>query len=370
MNIIANATTGVGGYSTIGNEFISELYNKYTKNIQLHTNPQPWVIPECAHPQYKSMMLELMKLNVDKPDLIYNLWTPMIVTKTMYPIPMILETMFETSKILPDWVDKCNRVDETWNPSKWGTKVFKDCGVENVVHMPFGMYFSNITDSIKKLDDDPRFKFLFINQYSVRKNVKTVIQAFLETFQATDNVVLYIRADVLTGLESVGFDSNTIIRDTTELKVENPDSPQIVILDNIVDETLHKLYNSVDVVVAPSSGEGFGKTVAEAGSHGVPSIITNWSATAEFINETNGFPIDYTLDYINLSDVEMKTYFMCEDMQWATPDYLQICEYMSYAFDHPNECKKLGKQCSKDIRSKFSWDKLLPARIEAMEALV
>jgi glycosyltransferase involved in cell wall biosynthesis len=206
------------------------------------------VIPECAHPQYKSMMLELMKLNVDKPDLIYNLWTPMIVTKTVYPIPMILETMFETSKILPDWVDKCNCVDKVWNPSLWGTKIFKECGVENAVHMPFGMYFSDITDSIKKLDDDPRFKFLFINQYSVRKNAKTVIQAFLETFQATDNVVLYIRADVLTGLESVGFDSNTIIRDATELKIENPDSPQIIILDNIVDETLHKLYNSVDVV--------------------------------------------------------------------------------------------------------------------------
>lgn len=361
--------SGNGGYGTIGNEFTYQLYTNYTENIEVTTVSNVWDEPNCAYPQFQSMFNTLINNQLDNLDLIYTLWTPEII-KPNCSTPTILETMFETSSILDRWVDKCNMVAEVWNPSKWGTAVFKSCGVENVKHVPFGMDFNSDSESIPQLDTDERFKFLFINQYSVRKNAKMTIQAFLETFNARDNVVLYIRASVLTGLESVGFDSTTIIRDINELKNKNPDSPQIILLDQVTDATLHKLYNSVNVLLAPSSGEGFGKTVAEAASHGVPSIITNWSATAEFINNNNGFLLDYKLDYINLSSVEMETYFMTKDMKWAVPDYLQLCEYMLYAFDHSDETVRLGIQAEKDVKKQFGWDKCLPARIKAMEALI
>lgn len=362
--------SGVGGYAKIGNEFTHQLYTNYTKNIEVVTVSNAWDGKDCAHPQFQSMFHELMNNRLDKIDLIYTLWTPEIIVKPEYDSPVVLETMFETTSIKDSWVDKCNIASEVWNPSKWGTNVFKSCGVKNVKHVPFGMDFSTDGESIPQLDADDRFKFLFINQYSVRKNARMTIQAFLETFSARDNVVLYIRADVLPQLESVGFDQFTIARDLHELKMENPDSPQVILLDRFTDAILHKLYNSVDILLAPSSGEGFGKTVAEAASHGVPAIITNWSATSEFIDNKSGFLLGYELDYINLSTVEMETYFMVENMQWAIPDYLQLCEYMLYAFEHLDETVQLGKQAEKNVKKQFGWDKCLPPRIKAMEALI
>lgn len=370
MNMLVTGMTGNTGYGSVGNEFIYNLYNEYTKNIELTTIPDYWIKSTCDHPQYKSMMIELMSNHLDDLDLWYFLWIPEILTMPAYTTPTIIETMFETDGILNSWVDNCNKVEQTWVPSKFCEKTFKDSGVENVKYMPFGLVFNNDTKSITKLDNDPRFKFLFINQYSVRKNAKMTIQAFLETFSKTDNVVLYVRAEVLTGLETAGFNSETILKDIQNLKMENPDSPQVIILDRVSDETLHQLYNSIDVLIAPSSGEGLGKTIAEAMSHSVPVITTNWSAPTEFVNDSNGFLLDYTLDNINLSDIEMKTYFMTADMKWANPEYLQLCEYMSYCFDNPNECKILGTQAKIDVRKQFDWKPLMKNRIAAIEAII
>lgn len=370
MSILFTGMTGDTGYGSVGNEFIYNLYNGYTKNIEVTTIPDYWIKPNCGHLQYKQMMVELISNNLDNIDLWYFLWTPAILTLPKYTTPTIIETMFETNGILESWVDNCNKVEQTWVPSKFCENVFNNAGVENTVHMPFGLIFNDDDRSIARLSSDSRFKFLFINQYSVRKNAKMTIQAFLETFSKTDHVVLYIRAEVLTGLETAGFDSETVLNDIQTLKAENPDSPQVVILDRMSDETLHQLYNSVDVLVAPSSGEGFGKTIAEAMSHGIPTITTNWSAPTEFVNDDNGFLLDYTIDNINLSDIEMQTYFMTKDMKWATPEYLQLCEYMSYCYDNPDECRKLGQQGRKDIRQQFDWKPLMENRIKVMESIV
>ncbi|MCK5608780.1 glycosyltransferase [Candidatus Pacearchaeota archaeon] len=371
LNIGISAVTGTSGYGKIGNEFTYNLYEKYTKNIQMHTVPDPWINSPCAHTMYQPMMLELMANKLDEVDLLYFLWTPYIIENVSYPVPVIIETMHELTYITEEFVDRCNITDITWVPSKFCLESFKRSGVENVELMPPGVVFSNDTSTLSQITDDNRFKFLYINTYSERKFSYQVLQAFMETFSATDDVVLYIRSEILGGMESIGIDSSTIENDINSLKRENPDSPQIVILTQFTDEILHKLYNSVDLLLSPSRGEGLGFTAIEAMSHGVPAITTNWSASTEYCRPENGFQLDYILEYPKIPQLEKEIYYMTEPkMQWANPDYLQLCEYMSYAYDHPEECKKLGMQASKDVRKQFDWAPLFENRIESMENLV
>lgn len=47
------------------------------------------------------------------------------------------------------------------------------------------------------------------------------------------------------------------------------------------DEQLRALYNSFDVHINTSGGEGFGLTSIEAGACGIPQLVPNWSATRE-----------------------------------------------------------------------------------------
>jgi hypothetical protein len=78
--------------------------------------------------------------------------------------------------------------------------------------MPYGFDFNNDSASIPKLVNDPRFKFLFINQWSNRKYAKETVEAFCKTFRGTDDVVLYIRTFVLGGLGLSPLDMLKILK--------------------------------------------------------------------------------------------------------------------------------------------------------------
>lgn len=53
--------------------------------------------------------------------------------------------------------------------------------------------------------------------------------------------------------------------------------------------------SSLDLAISLHRAEGFGLFVAEAMLAGVPAVSTNWSATAEYIDETVGYPVDAAL---------------------------------------------------------------------------
>lgn len=67
--------------------------------------------------------------------------------------------------------------------------------------------------------------------------------------------------------------------------------PRIVILSRIPQTEIPQLYASVDVLVIPSFGEGWGRPHVESMSSGVPVIATNWSGPTAYMNEVNGLPI-------------------------------------------------------------------------------
>ncbi|NOR85323.1 glycosyltransferase [archaeon] len=367
LNIVINAVTNFTGYGHVGASFINQIYNNYSENLQLLTDPSVWFGPDCYKPSLQPMMQEILQNQVQPVDIVYNLWTPMILTEKVYTVPMILETMFETSNILSDWVERCNRIDEVWNPSKWGTEVFKNSGVDNVKCMPFGFDFSDSMETIPQIINDPRYKFLFINQWSTRKSARDTVFAFCETFSAIDSVVLYVRAFALTG---IGVTDELIYTDIADAKKENPDSPQIIILDHFSDEVLPKLYNSIDVLLALSKGEGLGRTIVEAMSHGCTVITTDCTAMPEYVNSNNGFLLSGKMINIDIPQIEKKVYFMDDTMQWFQPNLAEAQDIMSYCYDHQDKVKQLGIQGSKDVRKQFSWDRLLQPRIDAMEALV
>lgn len=56
---------------------------------------------------------------------------------------------------------------------------------------------------------------------------------------------------------------------------------------------VEEFYQSIDLYISLHRCEGFGLTLAEAMLRGVPCVSTNWSATAEFINDTNGYPVHF-----------------------------------------------------------------------------
>ena len=85
-----------------------------------------------------------------------------------------------------------------------------------------------------------------------------------------------------------------------DLKLNNPDYPDVLILDDDLDDTKIKaLYLLADVLVAPSLGEGFGLPIGEAMNLGLPVITTGWGGQLDFCNTTNAWLIDYKFVFSN-----------------------------------------------------------------------
>jgi glycosyltransferase involved in cell wall biosynthesis len=183
--------------------------------------------------------------------------------------------------------------------------------------------------------------FLYdLNSYQERKNPHAVIEAYRRAFPDEAGVQLVIKTqnpernpeayqklkNVLNGLTHTTLIDRTLSR-----------------------EDVHRLEAACDVFVSLHRSEGFGLAVAEAMFVGKPVISTDWSATSEFVNNGNGFPIPY--DLIELSE----THGPYEKGQvWANPRLDDAVTAMQTVAALPDRGKSKGEQGARDIRAHFS----------------
>ena len=127
---------------------------------------------------------------------------------------------------------------------------------------------------------------------------------------------------------------------------------------------MHNLEAACDAFVSLHRSEGFGLAVAEAMFLGKPVISTNWSATVEFVNEQNGYPVAF--DLIELTE----THGPYEKGQiWANPRVEAAAKWMQEIAANPTAAKQRGKQAAADIRRHYSpaaIGRRYAKRIEAM----
>jgi glycosyltransferase involved in cell wall biosynthesis len=95
--------------------------------------------------------------------------------------------------------------------------------------------------------------------------------------------------------------------------------------------------------------EGFGLAVAEAMYLGKPVISTDWSATSEFVNASNGCPVRAPL-----VTLERNHGPYAKGSTWADPDPAHAAEPMRRLFADPALCARLGAAARATIESRFS----------------
>ena len=116
---------------------------------------------------------------------------------------------------------------------------------------------------------------LFVGTLQPRKNVTSLIQAFLDIAPSFPDFKL-----VLVGRPGWLFDSH--IKPTLKPALSHP---QIIWLDFVPDQTLATLYQNAYFLILPSLWEGFGMPVVEAASFGTPALVSNISSLTEIITD-------------------------------------------------------------------------------------
>ncbi len=115
-----------------------------------------------------------------------------------------------------------------------------------------------------------------------RKSLPEVLAAFTEFARTHDDACLYLhcdlRGDYLGGIDlaAVGHELGT---PTERVFVTVPEDYRA----GLTRERMAEIYQTFDVLMTPSAGEGFGVPVIEAQACGVPVIVSNWCSQPELV---------------------------------------------------------------------------------------
>ncbi len=112
-----------------------------------------------------------------------------------------------------------------------------------------------------------------------RKNWTAMFVALQKFAKTHKNVVMYCHTDAFDSRgrnlqklrESLGIQDITFF------------PSHVRMITGIEESAMANMYNSLDVYLQPSKGEGFGIPIIEAQACGVPVIVTNWTAMPELL---------------------------------------------------------------------------------------
>jgi len=259
-------------------------------------------------------------------------------------------TMFETDKIPDGWAEKCNTMDEIWVPTEFHKDVFATNGVvkEKLIFVPESVdieFFNpeKYEPMILKEAELSTFKFLSIFKWEDRKGWKDLLRAYLQEFNSTEPVALYILThkfgkaepekeyEEFLGVEK--FNQSTTL-------------PRVYLMNqDMAAHLLPSLYKAANAFVIPSRGEGWGRPHVEAMAMELPLIATNWSGPTAFMNENNSYPLE-------IDGLEPST--LVEGHKWAKPSHTHLRKLMRYLYQNPDEAKEKGIEARKTMVESFS----------------
>jgi len=269
--------------------------------------------------------------------------------------------MFETDSIPKNWVTKCNQADQIWTPSTFNKSTFAKSGVDESkirIIPPYPKNYRLKTSKRYAHKDLRKFNFLCIGTFDDRKGWRELIKAYCNVFSKSDDVCLIAKADL----------RDRVSRDQAKDMINSwrtSDANIIWIFDLLNDEKIINLYNTADVYVSPSRGEGWNMPAFEFMEMGKPVIANKWSAHLDFINEDNGYLAEIEgLEKAGSAKTSYigKDHFLYakDNMKWAVISIKNISRQLDMAYKNENLRLAKGMNAKETLsnygRDRFSRD--------------
>lgn len=249
----------------------------------------------------------------------------------------------------PDaWLPYADFYDEIWCPSDFVREAIAEKLPHPVHTMPHAISFARPTGSVAALRarfglPADRFLFLFLydlNSYSERKNPRAVVEAYRRAFPNAGE------AGVVIKVHNRANNPDAWAR----LQAEVAALPgAILIAETLPRADIYALQAACDCFVSLHRSEGFGLAIAESMYLGKPVISTDWSASAEFVNDRNGCPVQAQL--VTLAQNHGP---YAKGQTWADPDVEHAAWWMRRLVAEPALREQLGAKARATIEQRFA----------------
>jgi glycosyltransferase involved in cell wall biosynthesis len=195
-----------------------------------------------------------------------------------------------------------------------------------------------------------------VARWTVRKGVAEVVTAFCREFRRGEPVELVLHCvDGTEGslqrlLRELGVSAHAPITTSGARNAAG-----------MVD-----LYNQCDALVLATRGEGWGFPVVEAMACALPVIATNYSAVAEVLHESIGYPLRVE----RLVEVRDRLRFPGRGPYgvWAQPDVEHLRALMRHVYEHPEEAREKGRRAREEVSTRWTWERAAAAACAALDA--
>jgi len=244
----------------------------------------------------------------------------------------------------PEWVKGCNTMDLVVVPSTFMKSVFVRSGVTtNVVVCPEGVDISifnidaptdnSVTESKflhrttgMPLEVSTNFNFLVVGQwlpydiYQDRKQIAFSIKTFIDTFRYVDDVGLIIKVFTYNTDTPDAYFTLQRLKDLLNGYEDKDGIPPIYFIHgDLTDTQMSSLYRhpTVKGFFTMTSGEGWGRSLAEAAACGLPIIAPKWSSYLDFVGEKSSVLLPITIQGVPPAVIHSYKGMFPNDARWA-----------------------------------------------------
>ncbi|MGF7047891.1 glycosyltransferase involved in cell wall biosynthesis [Paenibacillus sp. DS2015] len=293
---------------------------------------------------------------------------------------IILNTVWETSRIPNRWVPYMNKYDAVCVPSQQNKQAMLNSGVRVPIFIvPHGVNTSMYSPANKPIhlrEANGKFAFVSVFGFQHRKNPEALLRAYWEEFSAADHVVLVIKTNGYAAYENEQWIRNKIQRYKVRLGIRKQTAPIILTARHLNAQQLKGIYTRGQAFVLPTRGEGVGLPFLESLASGTPVIATGWGGHMDFLNSSNSFLVPYKLSNpatrMNSKQSisrEFRSLFAQKGQRWAEVDIRSLRHKMRLAYSNPLLCKEKGRKGRQDVL-KLSWDRAGYSLKQAIEKVM
>jgi len=208
--------------------------------------------------------------------------------------------------------------------------------------------YNNQDPKIADISKNGEFNFAYISDLKISRGYDVMLKAFFEEFSDEPKAKLLFKCASSSDQNML----NGIINMIKSYK-GNSKAEVLMLHGNKSEEYMASLYRSVDCLVSPTRGEGWGFNLIQSLSSGVPVITTECSSHMTYCNSTNAILIDANYEKIHHIDWLLATPAENEHWWWE-PNFTQLKKKMRYAFDNRKALAAKSETLRQSVE-KYDW---------------